>query len=79
MQDDQSTHGERRQPNESPRGEQRETIEEMSALLTIVQRMGHRLSYETHSTDYDMVYDLNQILHQARMQLEKIQKSITRE
>jgi 5-bromo-4-chloroindolyl phosphate hydrolysis protein len=62
--------------DESPREEKRETIEELSATLFIVQEMGRRLAQETHGDLYDSVRELNLQLHQARLQLEQIEKSI---
>ena len=68
--------GERRKPDESAAGERRETIEELTELLSVVQQMGHRLAYETHNDHYDMVKELNGRLHQARLQLEEIRKTL---
>ena len=43
-----------------------ETIEELSGLLFVVQAMGSRLANETHAEAYDLIRELNQLLHQAR-------------
>jgi hypothetical protein len=56
-------------------GERRETIEELSDLLVVVQEMGRRLANETHGESYDMVRELNEILHMARLKIGKIQDS----
>ena len=53
-------------------GERRETIDELSDLLAVVQEMGHRLADETHGDAYAKVRALNELLHQARSQLNKI-------
>jgi len=62
------------QGDETREGERNETLEEISNLLLVVQQMGHRLSYETHRETYDLVQELNALLHQARAKLELIQK-----
>ncbi len=53
-------------------GERRETIEELSDLLRVVQGMGQRLADETHGDSYGHVRELNELLHQASVQLTKI-------
>ncbi len=58
------------------RGEERkETIEELSSLLFLIQEMGSRLSYETHQEAYDMVREFNEDLHQLRVKFEFIRKA----
>ena len=58
--------------NETREGERRETIEELSDLLLVVQEMGRRLADETHGDSYSQVRELNELLHQTRVQLTKI-------
>jgi len=55
--------------------ERRETVEEISELLVVVQEMGRRLANETHGTPYELVLELNELLHQARAKIELIQAS----
>jgi hypothetical protein len=55
--------------------ERRETVEEISELLVVVQEMGRRLANETHGTPYESVLELNELLHQARAKIELIQAS----
>ena len=57
---------------ETREGEQRETVYELSDLLLVVQEMGQRLANETHGDAYAPVRELNEFLHQARQQIEKI-------
>ncbi|MES2878733.1 MAG: hypothetical protein V4713_09945 [Pseudomonadota bacterium] len=52
--------------------ERRETIDELSDLLVVVQEMGRRLANETHGNAYAQVKELNELLHQTRVQLNKI-------
>ena len=52
--------------------ERRETIDELSDLLIVVQEMGRRLADETHRDAYPSVRELNELLHQSRVQLQKI-------
>ncbi|WP_186410372.1 hypothetical protein [Candidatus Propionivibrio aalborgensis] len=61
--------------NETREGERRETIEELFDLLIVVQEMGRRLADETHGNSYSQVRELNELLHQARVQLTKIKDS----
>ena len=53
-------------------GERRETIDELSDLLIVVQEMGRRLADENHGDAYASVRELNELLHQTRVQLQKI-------
>ena len=58
--------------DETRASEQRETIDELSDLLFVVQEMGRRLGTETHGDLYSQVRQLNEIFHQARIQLDAI-------
>lgn len=62
--------------NETREGERRETIDELSDLLVVVQEMGRRLADETHGDSYSKVRELNELLHQTRVQLTKIKDDI---
>jgi len=57
---------------ETREGERRETIDELSDLLCVVQEMGRRLANETHGNAYSQARHFNEFLHQARFQLDKI-------
>jgi hypothetical protein len=61
------------QIDDSQEQERRETVEEISELLAVVQEMGRRLANETHGTPYALVLELNELLHQARAKIEQIQ------
>ena len=58
--------------------EQRETVFELSDLLVVAQEMGQRLANETHGDSYALVRELNELLHQARMQTEKIRAALSK-
>lgn len=62
---------------ETREGERQETIEELSDLLSVLQRLGRRLADETHGEAYAEVRELNEILHQANLQLSKIRIDTT--
>lgn len=64
------------QGDETMKGERRETVGELADLLSIAQRMGRRLAYETHGESYDLVRDLNQNLHLAREKIDLIQQAL---
>ena len=59
-------------PDETREGERRETITELSDLFLVVQEMGRRLADETHGDSYAQVRELNELLHQVRVQIAKI-------
>ena len=63
------------QGNVTQKGERRETVGELFALLSVAQKMGRRLAYETHGDYYDAVRDLNELLHQACIKAELIQQT----
>jgi hypothetical protein len=50
-----------------------ETAAELGDLLAVVQKMGRRLANLTHGTEYDLVLELNELLHEARVQMALIQ------
>ncbi len=58
--------------NETREGERRETIAELSDLFLVVQEMGRRLADETHGDAYAQVRELNELLHQVRIQITRI-------
>jgi hypothetical protein len=63
------------QGDETQVGERRETAAELFALLSIAQKMGRRLSYETHGDSYALVRDLNELLHLVCEKAELISQS----
>jgi len=63
------------QKNQILKEERRKTVAELLELLLVVQRMGHRLADETHGESYDLVRDLNDLLHQTRVKIEQIQET----
>lgn len=63
------------QTDDSQEQERRETVEEISELLAVVQEMGRRLANETHGNSYALILELNELLHQARAKIEQIQAS----
>ena len=44
--------------NETREDERRETVDELSDLLLVVQEMGQRLAVETHGDSYSQVREL---------------------
>ena len=56
--------------------ERSETVAELLELLMIVQGMGHRLATQTHGEAYDLVRELNELLHQTRVEMELIEKTV---
>lgn len=68
--------GERRE-GDRRESERRETIQELGDILSVVQEMGRRLSDETHGDAYEEVRRLNEMLHEVRQQIERIEASGT--
>lgn len=61
--------------DETREDERLEIIDELSDLLFVVQEMGRRLANKTHNSLYTRVEELNELLHQARLQLVKIKEA----
>ena len=59
-------------PGKTRDGERRETIEELSSMISIAQEMARRLADETHGDAYAAVKELNDTLHRAHAQLEQV-------
>jgi hypothetical protein len=58
--------------------ERRETIDELADLMIVVQEMGRRLADETRGNASSSVRELNELLHQSRVQLQKIRDDAIR-
>jgi len=56
--------------------EKSKLIEEISSLLSIMQKIGRRLANETHNEAYDLVDEFNQQIHQANLQLKLIRENM---
>lgn len=50
----------------------RETIDQLIEQLFVVQRIGQWLAQETHGDAYVQVRELNELFHQANIQLRQI-------
>jgi hypothetical protein len=50
-----------------------EIASDLGDLLAVVQKMGRRLANLTHGAEYDSVLELNEILHEARVQIALVQ------
>jgi len=58
--------------DETQEGERRETIQELSDLLSVTEEMGQRLLDETHGEGYDAVRELIELFHQCRGKVDQI-------
>ena len=54
--------------------ERNETAKELSELFAVVQEMGRRLANETHGEAYDLVRELNEVLHLTRTKIKQIEE-----
>jgi hypothetical protein len=59
-------------PGKTLSGERQETVEELSHILSLTQRMALRLASQTHGYSYSGVRELNEILRLAREQMDRI-------
>jgi hypothetical protein len=59
--------------------ERNETASELGDLLAVAQKMGRRLANLTHGAEYDLVLELNEFLHEARLQITLIQTASVNE
>jgi hypothetical protein len=62
---------ERREKLESE--ERADIAAELASQLKAVQQMGQRLANVTHGAEYDLVLELNELLHEARVQIALVQ------
>jgi hypothetical protein len=63
----------RESPERLPSQGRSEIAAELASKLAVVQQLGQRLANETHGTEYDLVLELNELLHEARVQIALIQ------
>lgn len=56
-------------------GERQETIRELHDLIIVAQELGRRLVNETHGESYPEAQKLTEILHQARLELNRLAES----
>ena len=61
-------------PGKTLSGERQETIEELSSIISLTQRMALRLASETTGYSYSGVRELTEILRLAREQMDRISK-----
>jgi len=47
-----------------------DSLEDLSMLLTVIQRMGRTLANSSTATSYRSVREFNELVHQARMKVE---------
>ncbi len=52
--------------------ERNDSLEDLSMLLTVIQRMGRTLANSSHASAYRSAREFNELLHQARLKLEAI-------
>lgn len=50
--------------------ERSDSLEDLSMLLTVIQRMGRTLANTSHASSYRSAREFNELLHQARMKLD---------
>jgi hypothetical protein len=50
-----------------------EIAAELASKFAVVQQLCQRLANETHGTEYDLVLELNELLHEAHVQIALIE------
>ncbi len=59
--------------NDADEQDRQEAVIELAELVHLAQETGRRLANKSHGELYDLAHDLNELLHQVRVQIEVIQ------
>lgn len=59
--------------NDVDEQDRQEDVIELAQLVHLAQEMGRRLANESHGELYDLVREVNELLHRIRVQIELIQ------
>lgn len=70
MRADKSKNGGKTMPNDDL--ERTDSLEDLSLLLIVIQRMGRTLANTSHASSYRSAREFNELLHQARLKLDAI-------
>lgn len=65
--------------DETLKWEKNETVSELLDLLRISQEMGQRLATETHGESYNLVREVNELLHLVHEKVDLIEKNNSHE
>ena len=78
MDEIEGTAEEERREGERRNDEKHETCNELDEVLHLAQTIGHRLASEIHGDAFDSVQKLNEILHDAHIQLMVVQLNLAK-
>jgi hypothetical protein len=59
--------------NDADEQDRQEAVIELAELIHLAQETGRRLANKSHGEFYDLAHDVNELLHQVRVQIEVIQ------
>jgi hypothetical protein len=59
--------------NDAEEQDRQEAVIELAELVHLAQETGRRLANESHGEQYDLVREVNELLHRIRVQIELIQ------
>ncbi len=60
--------------NDADEQDRQEAVIELAELVHLAQETGRRLVNKSHGELYDLAHDVNELLHQVRLQIELIQE-----
>jgi len=60
--------------NDADEQDRREAVIELAELVHLAQEAGRRLANKSHGELYDLAQEVNELLHQLRLQIERIQE-----
>ena len=65
--------------NDAEEQDRQEAVIELAELVHLAQETGRRLANESHGELYDLVREVNELLHQIRVQIELIQARVVKQ
>jgi len=60
--------------NDADEQDRQEAVIELAELIHLAQETGRRLANKSHGELYDLAHDVNELLHQVRLQIEQLQE-----
>lgn len=60
--------------NDADEQDRQEAVIELAELIHLAQETGRRLANKSHGELYDLAHDVNELLHQVRLQIEQLRE-----
>lgn len=64
--------------NDADEQDRQEAVIELAELIHLAQETGRRLANKSHGELYDLAHDVIELLHQVRVQIERMQERSAR-